>query len=83
MGHQLDDYLLVRHQNDIVALWHNTPTVDIHSELSKYGAKNSSEFVAEAWSEFRNNPEPRPIAKKIGEKILSLYKIKVAKGQEA
>lgn len=39
----------------------------IKNNLSEYAATNSSEFFAEAYSEYLNNPNPRPIAKKIGE----------------
>lgn len=39
----------------------------IKNNLSEYGATNSSEFFAEAYSEYVNNPNPRPIAKKVGE----------------
>ena len=39
----------------------------IKNNLSQYAATNSSEFFAEAYSEYLNNPNPRPIAKKIGE----------------
>ena len=39
--------------------------------LSEYAtAENGSEFVAEAWSEFICNPNPRPIAKSVGEFII-------------
>ncbi len=34
--------------------------------LSLYAMKNKNEFIAEAWSEYLNNPKPRPIAQKIG-----------------
>ena len=40
------------------------------SLLSDYGAKNSAEFLAEAFSEYIHNPNPRPIAKKVGERIV-------------
>lgn len=39
----------------------------IRDNLSEYAATNSSEFFAEAYSEYLNNPNPRPIAKKVGE----------------
>lgn len=39
----------------------------IKNNLSHYAATNSSEFFAEAYSEYLNNPNPRPIAKKVGE----------------
>ena len=39
----------------------------IKENLSEYAATNSDEFFAEAYSEYLNNPNPRPIAKKVGE----------------
>lgn len=39
----------------------------IKNNLSEYAATNSSEFFAEAYSEYLNNPNPREIAKKVGE----------------
>lgn len=39
----------------------------ITNNLSGYAATNLSEFFAEAFSEYENNPEPRPIAKTVGE----------------
>ena len=39
----------------------------IKNNLSEYAATNSSEFFAEAYSEYLNNPNPRPVAKKVGE----------------
>lgn len=34
--------------------------------LSKYGGTNHREFLAEIWAEYSTNPNPRPVAKKIG-----------------
>ncbi len=42
---------------------------DIAAQLSKYGAKNSKEMVAEAWAEYKMNPNPRPVALAIGREI--------------
>lgn len=39
----------------------------VKNGLSEYAATNSSEFFAEAYSEYLNNPNPRPIARKVGE----------------
>jgi hypothetical protein len=39
---------------------------EIGENLSRYGAKNIAEFIAEAYSEYVNNPDPREIATLIG-----------------
>ncbi len=41
----------------------------VRTGLSRYGAKNSRETVAEAWAEYRMNPNPREIALAIGREI--------------
>ena len=53
----------------------------ITDNLSKYSWKNKNknphrEFIAEAWAEYCNNSNPRPIAKTIGELIEKEYKDK-------
>ena len=40
---------------------------DIKEALSEYAATNQSEFFAEAFSEYLNNPNPREVARKVGE----------------
>ena len=42
--------------------------------LSAYANTNIKEFIAEAWSEYRNNPNPRPVAKKVGDEIIKYIK---------
>ncbi len=37
------------------------------NNLSSYSYKNYHEMLAEGWAEYMNNPNPRPMAKKIGE----------------
>jgi SPP1 gp7 family putative phage head morphogenesis protein len=39
--------------------------------LSRYAKTNASEVIAEAWAEYKNNPQPREIATKIGQYIQS------------
>lgn len=39
----------------------------LKNHLSRYAATNTSEFFAEAYSEYLNNPQPREIAQKVGE----------------
>jgi hypothetical protein len=47
----------------------------VTDELSEYALENRKEFLAEAWSEYRNNPNPRPLAKKIGELVEQQYRL--------
>lgn len=44
------------------------------SVLSGYARTNQFEFIAEAWSEYRNNPHPRPVALEVGQRIEKLYR---------
>lgn len=39
----------------------------VEKELSRYAATDEAEFFAEAFAELQNNPQPRPLAIKIGE----------------
>ncbi|HOV25591.1 MAG TPA: hypothetical protein PK566_04420 [Pseudobacteroides sp.] len=74
LGHQLDDMLKVSSDPEIVELYNKLKDEDtIKDQLSGYSATSIKEFVAEGWSEYRNNPEPRDVAKKIGEKITGGY----------
>lgn len=83
-GHQLD-YLLKISENqeflDIYRYGVNGKHVTTNN-LSKYAVNttnariNKKETIAEAWAEYRNNPEPRDIAKAIGELIEKEYERK-------
>lgn len=80
IGHQLDDMLDLRKDSVILNLWNSLSHDEITNGLSRYAWKNSNkepigEFIAEAWSEYCNNPSPRPIAKGIGDRILEVYKV--------
>lgn len=44
------------------------------SLLSAYANENSNEFFAEAFAEWVHSPNPRPIAKAVGEKLLDVLK---------
>ncbi|WP_300609138.1 hypothetical protein [Methanohalophilus sp.] len=39
----------------------------ISEGVSRYAIVNDREFIAELWSEYMNNPSPRPIAKEFGD----------------
>ena len=77
-GHQLDNWLGVGKQKNIQALFDSRTRDQIKDELSEYAWNNHnsnrySEMIAEGWSEYCNNPNPRPMAMEIGETIERLY----------
>ena len=46
--------------------------------LSEYANANIKEFIAEAWSEYRNNPIPRSLAKEVGDRIVEIAKGRIS-----
>lgn len=78
IGHQIDDLLNLSNNKVLVAYHSSLTNEEISSGLCRYAWKNSSpvpirEFIAEAWSEYVNNPEPRKISKTVGEFIEEEY----------
>ena len=78
IGHILDDVLGLFTDNYIKGLFGKLTPNQITEGLSEYAWSNTTnppikEFIAEAWAEFRNNPKPRELAKKVGEYILRRY----------
>lgn len=69
VGHQIDYAVGLRTNPEMVAFYNSLSEQDIKEGLSKYGATNINEFIAEGYAEFLNNPTPRKIATKIGEII--------------
>ena len=47
---------------------------DIKTGLSGYAATKFAEFIAEGFSEYKNSPQPRPMAQKIGKLLTQAYK---------
>ncbi len=77
-GHQLDDWLGVSKQKNIQELFNGRTASELTKDLSEYAWNNGnrnkySEMIAEAWSEYCNNPSPRPLAVEVGETIERLY----------
>jgi hypothetical protein len=62
----------------VLDLYKSKSPTQITDELSRYAWDNKNriarEFVAEAWSEYANNPNPRSIALEIGKLIEAEYK---------
>lgn len=85
IGHQLDNLLQLNKEKGIQDLFNSMSKDEITDNLSRYSWSNSnknrySEFIAEGWSEYCNNPSPRPVAKQIGETIERIYKEKYNNG---
>ncbi|HMM20623.1 MAG TPA: minor capsid protein [Selenomonadales bacterium] len=78
IGHQLDTMLNLSGNDAIRKLFDARTREQITEELSRYAWDNKnpnqySEFIAEAWAEYSNNPQPRTMAKAIGEEIERRY----------
>lgn len=85
VGHQLDDLLQVSQLDEIRTLFDSRTRAQLTGDLSQYAWDNSnskrySEMIAEAWAEYCNNPEPREIAKTVGNAIKREYNKKFGKG---
>lgn len=78
VAHQLDYLLDLANDPEIKDLWRKLTNKAIKDGLSEYGAKNIREFIAEGYSEYLNNPEPRKFAKTIGKVVEK--KVKERKG---
>lgn len=78
MGHKLDELLNISEKIEIQNLRDSMTYEEIKEGLSEYSYKNNntnrySEFVAEAYSEYCNNINPREIAQKVGKIIEEEY----------
>ena len=78
IGHQLDDMLEINNISEVQELFDSRTKRELTDSISAYTWNNNnrnkySEMVAEAWAEYCNNPQPREIAKTIGETIEAEY----------
>ena len=78
IAHQLDDLLQIRSSDEFMEIINGMVQSGktIEGELSRYARYNAAETVAEAWAEYRNNPNPRSLAKRIGQLIEKQYALK-------
>lgn len=74
-GHQMDYLLGLSRNTEVAALRRESARMlgGTKESLSQYATKNIAEFIAEAWTESINNPNPRPIAKRLAEIVRSEY----------
>ena len=66
----------------LIKIWREFKKIQgkITEELSGYAESGGfNEFIAEAWGEYMNNPLPRLLAKKIGDRIMEKYKARFRK----
>lgn len=73
-GHALDDLYGIKSDPKFREYYQALSAGEKAAAVSRYGATNADEFIAEAWAEYTNNPTPRPAAKLIGDLISSKVK---------
>ncbi len=79
LGHQIDDLLGLSLDADIIKAYKEAITKGMINEVSGYAAhKNNpiAEFIAECWSESRNNPAPRHAARTVAAIARARYRSK-------
>jgi SPP1 gp7 family putative phage head morphogenesis protein len=73
LGHQLDDLLNLRVDNEINLLYQKHKSKGMKHEVSGY-ATNIVEFIAECWAESCNSAAPRDAAKSLAEIVRARYR---------
>jgi len=83
LGHEVDKFLGIRNDADFLKIYERERALgekSIAEKLSTYGATAGGrasdkpfEFIAESWAEFTSSPNPRPIAKEMGELMMKKY----------
>lgn len=81
LGHEIDRLLGASRDPQINA-WYNEMLRDGSAEkaLSGYAKSSIFEFIAEGYSEYRNNPHPRAYAKKIYDRLIELNQLQTKEG---
>ena len=81
LGHKIDESIGLRNDPEYLKIFNDAAKQGkdyIKNNLSEYAYKQSrvsgsydpkAEFIAEAWSEYLNNPTPRPLSKSVGDLI--------------
>lgn len=78
-GHQINKFINDSEKSSakytaLKTYYNSLSTDDIKNGLSRYATTNMSEWIAEGWAEYKNNPKCRPMAKKIGQLLTEAYK---------
>ena len=75
LGHIIDYHLGIVDRtkthiaNDTIKSFWDKGRKEIEEKLSGYGSKNPREMIAEAWAEYKMNPNPREMALTIGREL--------------
>lgn len=73
MGHEIDRLTGASRDGEILAMYRQMIANGNGEEvLSGYAATNVAEFIAEAYSEYRNNPQPREYARRVYRRLKQL-----------
>lgn len=76
LGHQIDKLVNANQDYVIRLMYDSFSRMDDHERrkvLSGYAGKKIQEFIAESWSEYRNNPNCRDYARIVSERMIALY----------
>lgn len=76
LGHQIAEMVNAHNDVTIQQLYGKFSQLDDDRKsrvLSGYAGTNIHEFIAESWSEYRNNPKCRDCAKIVAKRMLELY----------
>lgn len=83
LGHEIDNLLGASNDSIINDLYSNMMKDNKAEDvLSGYSRKNVKEFIAEAYSEYRNNPNPREISRSVYNRLIELRNQKSSKKVE-
>ena len=73
LGHEIDRHLNAENDLEIRQMYDEMMDGgNAENELSGYSQTNINEFIAEAYSEYRNNPEPRAYSTKVYNRLIEL-----------
>ncbi len=76
LGHQIAKLTNAHEDHEIQEMYAhftNLSSMERGEVLSGYAGASIHEFIAEGWSEYRNNPNCRPLAKSISNRLFDLY----------
>ncbi len=82
LGHEIDKLLDASYDIEIQKMYSHMMKGNPEEQLSGYSAKNIQEFIAEAYSEYKNNPNPRPTSVAVYNRLLELRDMKNKKGAD-
>lgn len=71
-GHVLDFMTDASEDPEILKIWRKR-SIDKGVEISNYAKDSCCEMIAEAFAEYHTCKNPRPLARRIGERMAQLY----------